>query len=127
MNAVTLTQNRDVCVVADDTDILVLLLHHFKSDNNTIFMKTSSRLINIALMQKELQPQLKEQLLFLHALTGCDTTSKPYGIGKITAMAKCNLLQSRQEIEKAGHDAMAALYGCLDLNLGRAESSERKS
>ena len=65
-------------------------------------------------------------ILFLHAFTGSDTTSRIFGIGKATAQEKlmkdkqlqaaANVFSSdgRQQIdiEFAGHKAILLLYGC---------------
>ena len=62
-------------------------------------------------------------LLFMHALTGCDTTSRPYGVGKSSVLARCPslyqqasifMMQDRchAEIESAGEEAILVLYNC---------------
>ncbi len=79
-----------------------------------------------------LATDLSESVLFLHAMSGCDTTSRPYGIGKVTVLAKYATLKkfasifmssdsSREKIEKAGEDALLLIYGCTSsLNLSSA-------
>ena len=36
----------------------------------------------------------------IYALTGCDTTSRPYGIGKLSAMSKYSDLQHQSSLRK---------------------------
>lgn len=63
-------------VVADDVDILTLLLHHCESKN--VFMLRSfgtHTMINIWSLQQALGTAITNNVLFLHASTGCDNTS----------------------------------------------------
>ena len=114
-----------VIVVGDDTDLLVLLIQHFDvSKHKDISMQTSSKLINVSALKQSLDDSLSSSLLFIHALTVCDTTSRPHGIGKVSALAKhANLKEfaklfmlqnkSSREIEQAGEQALGVLYGCV--------------
>lgn len=135
IHACTLALTTQVVVIADDTDVLILLQHHFSpSEHKTIYMQTSTKLIDIAMLQKCLDPDLSRSLLFIHALSGCDTTSRPYGLGKTSTMGKYRELQelsklfmtadaTHTDIEEAGNQAMATIYGCkfgFDLNFERA-------
>ena len=75
-------------VVADDTDILVLLLCHTTSDCSHIYFSPECKqgLPNTAgtirEMQQDLCPEVCSLLPFCHALLGCDTTGHVYDIGK---------------------------------------------
>ena len=76
-----------VKVIADDTDIFVLLLHFYLQENlscDFVMASTSSRkLIDI----KETVAKHKNvisNIVSAHALSGCDTVSGLYGIGKST-------------------------------------------
>lgn len=103
-------------------------------------MQTATKLIDISILQKSLDPVLSHSMLFIHALSGCDTTSRPYGIGKLSTMAKyCSLQefsrifmlenQNYKDIEPAGNQALATLYGCMpgkDLNFQRASKFTEK-
>lgn len=77
-------------VVCDDTDVFVLLLHFYNLLNLTIelfMVPTSSKrnVINIgATVQKH--DDITPHVLSLHALTGCDSVSSIYGIGKVKAV-----------------------------------------
>ena len=82
-------EGREVTVVADDTDILVLLLHHWQPSMTNIYLRNEPKknkpftLVNIRERAKMLKPIVKDNLLFIHAWGGCDTTSATYGHGKI--------------------------------------------
>ena len=61
---------------------------------------------------------------FLHAFTGCDTTSRPFGVGKAAALNKlknCAQMQaaaqvflkeaSSEAVQSAGEKSLVILYG----------------
>ncbi len=123
-SACILAQNKPVVVVGGDTDVLILLQHQFSAtEHETIYIQTSSKIINIFVLKQSHTPELSLSLLFIHALSGCDTTSWPFGIGKQSALAKYQKLQnlakmfmmadrSHEEIEQAGNKALVVLYEC---------------
>ena len=79
-----------VTVVADDTDILVLLVHHFKPDMGDMYMLSeitrlrSARMSIVAIreVRESIGTTASQQLLAVHALSVCDSTSALYGHGK---------------------------------------------
>ena len=82
-------------VVADDTDVLVLLVYHFKPAMGDAFMlrsasgkKKVSRLVDIRKVQDDIGIVAVHQLLVTHALSGCDTTSAIFGHGKVGVFQK---------------------------------------
>lgn len=75
-------------VVNEDTDIMVLIVHHLDISLHPIFMKKSSYLVDIGIFVDELGPSLTKAILFAHAISGCDTTSKPCDIGDTSALKK---------------------------------------
>ena len=111
-----------VVVVADDTDILILLQHHFRpAEHDSVYLQTSSKLISIEIIKRSIDPVLSKSLLFIHALSGCDTTSISYCIGKISAIGKYVDLKGasqifmlpnkdHNEVEQAGNEALAIIY-----------------
>ncbi len=130
-------QSSPVTVIADDTDILVLLIHHWNQGYSSVSMKTSTKVIDIGEMKNQLGPVICQHILFLHAVTGCDTTSKPFGLSKSSVLTKAETLtiasqvfleegQSKDNIDTAGRTALAALYGCADLNSGRVSKYNEK-
>jgi 5'-3' exonuclease len=80
-------------VVAEDTDVLALLLYHATGDC-TFYMKTKENTISINVAKHLLGREFCMRFPFVHAMSGCDTTSKLYSIGKIKNL---KLLQSLQK------------------------------
>ena len=121
-----------VTVVADDTDIFVLLLYFWNSEMEGIVLKHEKRgihglgkLIDIAQIARDLDNTIRDNLLFIHAFTGCDTTSAIHGKGKqsIFKLVKqsekvrrcCKIFKnenaSRRQIGEAGVSVFIELYG----------------
>jgi len=87
-------QQGSIAVVGDDTDLLVLLSYHLQENMADIWLLSEaksavrrasdfpSRLINIRTLQRRLGATVCQQLLVLHAFSGCDTTSALFGRGK---------------------------------------------
>ena len=81
---------RKVTVVADDTDVLVLLMYHWNNEMADIFFQSEAKkdktntvpLYSIEDLTLSLGNTLKVLILFIHAWSGCDTTSSTYGMGK---------------------------------------------
>ena len=80
---------KQVTVIADDTDILFLLIHHFKEEMSDICFSSEkiSKTWSIKDIIQQIGPSLKQYILFLHAWLGCDTTSAIYDQGK-TSLSK---------------------------------------
>ena len=81
-------------LVGDDTDLLVLLCYHSKADVNDLYFRQEpkansreSRVWNMLKVKAELGPAVCRNM-FLHAILGCDTTSRPYGTGKPESLKK---------------------------------------
>jgi hypothetical protein len=117
-------------VIGEDTDVLVLLCHYsndnskglvFRSDRKT----AKSRAWDIDLMRHILGIELCRVLPLLHAIGGCDTTSRLYGIGKGLAVkkfqnggsfkAQIEILSNDKlkpaAVDIAGEKALVRLYG----------------
>lgn len=85
-----IAHHNPVIVVANDTDVLVLLVHHFKYDMSDIYLRSDNsqkdsatkKIISIREIRDSIGKEAAEQILVLHAISGCDTTSALYGIGK---------------------------------------------
>ena len=85
--AVSMSSNKSTSVIGEDTDLLVLLLHHASTSNDNKLYFYSDKgspatVYDIKVMKKLLGYDVCSSLLFLHAFTGCDTTSAVFGIGK---------------------------------------------
>ena len=121
-------QDKDVTLIGEDTDLLILLLYKtIVSDYNLLFYsdKTTTTAIDIPKYKEALGTNLCGTLLFLHAFTGCDTTSAIYGHGKTAAFKKMKNNKRLQEIalslnvqnrshnqvEELGREALKILCG----------------
>ena len=90
--AVEESLTKNVTLIGEDTDLLVLLLYHcveesdfilyFRSDKEN--KKEDNIIHDIYHYRTVLATQLCSDLLFIHAFSGCDTTSSFCGIGKGT-------------------------------------------
>ena len=115
-----------IVVVADDTDIAVMLLYHWNDQMQTVFFhqekgkKTWSikKAFNAIAM-------VKEHLLFVHAWSGCDTTSSTFGKRKRTfsnmlnkseelkleSQILSNPLSTQEEVGNAAINTFIVVYG----------------
>ena len=113
-----------VVLVAKDTDILVMLLHSSKTEN--VFMQYDKDHIynkyghSIKIKMKRV---VSHHILLIHAISGCDTVSAVYGVGKKKALAvlesgdwdvldvflKTN--PNHDEVARAGEMFLIKLYG----------------
>jgi hypothetical protein len=120
-----------VTVIADDTDVLVLLVYHFQSEMADIFMLSEitrqrsprAEITPVRDIRQSIGDKAACQLLLAHAISGCDTTSSLFGHGKSNVsrtLAKCDdsdieTLGSpsalRQQVIEAGLRVMSLLYG----------------
>ena len=86
---VDLADGNNVCVHADGTDILVLLISKLKtSSDHSVYLKQekSNRIINLTSLIEIIPDAKKNNILLSHAMSGCDTTSGLFGIGKTKLM-----------------------------------------
>ena len=77
-------------VIAVDTDVFILLIHHYLEQQLTNFMVMESPIhgrsvINICRTVKN-EERIVHDLLVCHALSGCDTVACYFGIGKVKAL-----------------------------------------
>src|SRR6218665_2093715 len=85
---------RVVTVVVEDTDVLVLLVHHFEATMGNLYMLSSAgskkgpRLVSIRAVQENIDSLAVKQLLAIYAISGCDTTSVLLNQGKPTIFRK---------------------------------------
>ena len=113
-----------------NTDLLVLLCHHCKLPRGQLFLKSlrnnSKRPDwDIGHLIASLGPEICGILPFIHAIGGCDTTSRLYGIGKgqILKLAIrsaefrklsqvfCSQSSNHDEVAMAGEKAITLIYG----------------
>ena len=76
-----------VALVADDTDLLVLLLFHANNLVHDILMlpqhsTKKTHVWSVIYTKQQLNAEVTENLLFGHALMGCNTTSRLHCLGE---------------------------------------------
>ena len=138
--AIELALAGNVCtVIADDTDILVLLLYYFQTHMADIFLfsitskrsKSGRKIVSLKNVIVVTDPFIKENIFFALAWNGCDTRSSTYGHGKSTiskylkenkAVREINQIfsdsnASHLEILEAGIRLFLLLYGAKEATL----------
>ena len=77
-------------VHADDTDIAIMLVHHWEDKlHDIVFCATQSKKSwSIKDSATDMTPDVKAVLPFIHSFSGCNTTSALFGIGKATVLKK---------------------------------------
>ena len=127
--AVESARERNTVLVGDDTDLLVLLCFYTRSDSFDLYFKpepkanSRRRVWDMKRIKEQLGDDVCLDLLFLHAILGCDTTSRVHGIGKAAALKKyANSLLFREQakvfkssstvddIVVAGENTLVSLY-----------------
>lgn len=87
-------KEQPTAVIAEDSDVLQFLIHHVNIADQNVPMMKSKQTICITTFAKTLDPLLNSSLPFLYALRGFDTTSRPFGFGKVS------IIKKYQEIEQ---------------------------
>ena len=82
---------KSINIVCDDTDVFVLLVHFYETLNITselLMVPTSAKTRNVSNIGVTVRKhqEIVPHVLPLHALTGCDTVSSIYGVGKVKAV-----------------------------------------
>jgi hypothetical protein len=128
--AIAVSECKTTSLIGEDTDLLILLLHHMDSRKKTLYFRSDKkskeqRVYNVNTLKECLGQRLCSQLLFIHAFTGCDTTSTVFGMGKKTFFQKaaegdkelesCALAftepgQTSDAIEQHGNQSMVVLF-----------------
>lgn len=75
-----------VIITGEDIDLLVLLTALGSSKKNVYFQKSGKGNSPTVLYSAHSFKYEPQDILFLHAVSGCDTTSAPFGIGKNKVM-----------------------------------------
>ena len=95
-----LLADSDVVVVAKDTDVLILLIWAYEQSSvgKKWYMKYDhNKYADISEICKFLGPKICCTLPAVHAITGCDTTSYLYKVGKVKVLKK--LLQAERKTD----------------------------
>ena len=79
--SIQLAKEKDVLVVvvADDTDIAVMLLYHWNESIQNIYFHQEKGEETWSIKKAFIPIGMREHLLFVHAWSGCGTTSSTYG------------------------------------------------
>ena len=95
--------------VADDTDVLVVLVHMWDQTMGDLFLRHEARksikkdIIIIKNVASNPLSHVKENLLFIHAWGGCNTTSAVFGQGKTAVLkfveSNTNIQSSRTHLQ----------------------------
>lgn len=87
--AVESAKTKTTVLIGEDTDLLILLCYHADPDGEDLFFmgkpkkaSISAKMRNIKRAKFSLGKDVCTNILFLHAILGCDTTSQIHGIGK---------------------------------------------
>ncbi|KAK4312183.1 hypothetical protein Pmani_007683 [Petrolisthes manimaculis] len=90
-------------LIGEDTDILVLLLYYAQRDSKDLYYRSGKakadgrfKVYDIKHLQEILGHDVYSQLMFIHAMTGSDTTSRvatPWegrkGLPRVANLARC--------------------------------------
>ena len=129
--AILSSMTHSTTLIGEDTDLLVLLLHYTQQANNDLYFRSdkcnADKVYHINELKMVMGEELFSQLLFLHAYTGCDSTSRIFGVGKRSVFhklvnsdatlkdcANSFILVPKQTsacIVKKGCQAMAVIFG----------------
>lgn len=132
--AVEYAKSKTVTVIGEDTDLLVLLCFHVDLKSYMIYFRTEPkqttkrmRIWNIQKTKQDMGEQMCSLLPFIHAISGCDTTFRMFGIGMGAAYKKFkssvyiqDLAQkimtysSKEDVVQAGEEIVACLYGGVE-------------
>ena len=79
-------------LIGEDTYLLLLLLYYADRKYETLIFRSDNKnchnVYDIHAMKTELGPEVCRYLLFIHAFTGSDTTSRIFNVGKQTVFGK---------------------------------------
>ena len=128
--AVEYAKNDTTTVIREDTDLLVLLCMHADTNQLDIIFRSEAkqktkkmRVWDIKKTKEVLGQESCRLLPVIHAVTGCDATSRVFGIGKSTAIKKAkkpfftrhlrvflNSSATPEEIKVTGKKLLVASY-----------------
>ena len=92
--AIRASQHQPTTLIGEDTDLLILLLYYAETNNRGHYFRSDKskvpKVYDISKMKQVLGRDLCSQLLFIHAFTGCDTTSRIFRCGqKVSVPETC--------------------------------------
>ena len=97
---------KNTVLVADDTDLVILLCYYADPDGFDLFMQCltrgttkKNRIWHIKVTQSELGADICNNILVMHAILGCDTTSRLYALGK--GFTSSELFRDQAELDNS--------------------------
>lgn len=135
MACVESAKTQTTTLIGEDTDLIILLLYwiptpstfniYVRSDIKHGSQSKGTTQHDVAAIRKHFDDTSVKILLFVHAFTGCDTTSRIFSIGKQKALTTINKTEelkekallfctsglSQIEVEQIGCSVMAYLFG----------------
>ncbi|KAJ8879231.1 hypothetical protein PR048_019837 [Dryococelus australis] len=103
------TEGREVIVVATDTDILIMLLARAHEGTIVHLFSPEPKIYSVVDIQRQIGAK-KICLLFVHVVTGCETTSAVFGNGKKKAW---------KLLEKPNVQSIAAVFNNPSADKGQ--------
>ena len=112
-----------ITVVTTDTDVLIMLVYHWRNCMEDIFIRKESRLstpgemISMKEATSSIPVVIQRHILLIHAWSGCDTTSATFGHGKMYLMKMLNWVPEVQNLSTivSDRDAPADEVGYAGL------------
>ena len=107
-------------LVGENTDLIVLLRYHVSLDFYDLFFcpepKKNTKILCLEHQshKRKLGQDICNNILFIHAILGCDTTSSLYGIGKGMSLSKFNATSMFHEQAKVFHSNSAPIHDVID-------------
>ena len=100
--AINQVRTKPTVVVRNDSDFILLFLHKFDLETmKDVIVHSKQRIISIKKLKAYLldkSANLIDTLLFVHAISGCDTFSSLLGIGKKSIISKVSKLASSTSV-----------------------------
>ena len=133
----------DTVLIGDYTDLLILLIYHTNLKSCDLFFQPEPKknvktphVWNMKSVKQQLGPDVSQHIFFIHALLGCDTTSRVHGFDKGASLHKFKTSEhfreqaigfdrptaSTDDAVEAGEKALACLYNgkpAESLNVAR--------
>lgn len=86
--ALQMSLTMSVEVLGEDTDLLILLIHHVNVEHKQIALTTRGGSYSIQSIQDNLNDLQRARILFIHSVSGCDTVSSIFRQGKVGMFTK---------------------------------------
>ncbi|KAG0714917.1 hypothetical protein GWK47_013182 [Chionoecetes opilio] len=106
--AATATGASNIRVVCDDTDVFILLIYFYQKEKLSCDVVIVSPVV-IDIKATAIKHKDTADSSWYHAISGCDTTSYPFGIGKATALKPLYSGRSLRLLGQGGADLDAVV------------------